>query len=201
MKKLMLPGIALLLCLLFLPCRAEESKRVYVFGNFYFGMPIAEMRALDRDHAALNDADVERGLQQMTLISDNFVVTLWFEGMGDDAPLTEMDFAFYMPPDSLAMVNDRLQIQTSRFTVNAVYAYVERLCKKTFGPGEDVTGGALPLHPLLFENDENAPSLTRLREYSQPDGDRQDVILHLVAEGEYSVNYLICRQADETIIK
>ncbi len=196
MKKLALPGIILLLSLFFLPCRAEESGRVYVFGNFYFGMPISEMRALDRDHAALNETDAERGLQQMTLISDNFVVTLWFDGLGDGAPLTEMDFAFYMPPDSIAMVNDRLQLQTSRLTVNAVYAYVERLCKKTFGRGENVSGEALPFHPLLFENDENAPALTRLRVYTQPDGDRQDVILHLVAQGEYSVNYLICRQAE-----
>ena len=196
MKKHALPGIVLLLCLLFLPCRAEESGRVYVFGNFYFGMPISEMRALDRDHAALCDADAERNLQQMTLISDNFVVTLWFEGMGDDAPLTEMDFAFYMKPDNIAMVNDRLQIQTTKFTVNAVYAYVERLCKKNFGRGGNVSGEVPPFQPLLFENDENAPSLTRMRVYTQPDGNRQDVILHLVAEGEYSVNYLICRQAE-----
>ena len=194
MKKLLCLVIPLLLLFSAFSCRAEEGQRVYVLGNFYFGMPISEVKALDRGNAALTDTDTERGFQQMTLISDNFVVTLWFWGLEEDAPLEEMDFAFYMPPDSLAMRDNRLQIQTGKLTVNTVYAYVERLCRQVFGNGRDA--GALPFSSLLFSGGNREVSLTRMRIYTQPDGQKTDVIVHLVANGEDSVNYLICRQTE-----
>ena len=52
--------------------------------------------ALDKSGAALTVTDAERELQRVTFLSDNFVVSLWFDGLDDTAPLVEMDFAFFV---------------------------------------------------------------------------------------------------------
>jgi len=194
MKKRLIILCALLLA--FAVCaRAEEEGRVYVMGNFYFGMPLGEVRALDRTGAGLYASDIERGVQRTALISDNFVVTLWFDGLDEAAPLIEMDFAFYMPPDSIAMREGNLEIQTSSWTARVVYAYVERMCKKTFGTGRSSADGELPFESLLFP-DADASFLTGLRVYTQKDGSKTDLAVHLQAGKENAVNYLICRQAE-----
>ena len=191
---------SLLLALLLLcPVRAggaEEEQPVYFLGNFAFGMPLEAVRALDTSGAALNDADPEREVQRLSLLSDNFVVSLWFDGLDDTAPLVEMDFAFFMSPDSVVRRDNTLEIQTVKRTVNTVYTYVKNLCKKTFGKGKNAPDGALPVSSLLFPELEADLSLTRLRVYTLPDAGKTDVITHLVAEGEYSVNYVILRQTE-----
>ncbi len=176
---------------------AENEQPVYFLGNFTFGMPIEAVRALDTSGAALSDADPEREVQRLSLLSDHFVVSLWFDGLDDTAPLVEMDFAFFMKPDSVVRRDSALEIQTAAQTVNTVYAYVENLCKKTFGKGKNAPDGALPVSSLLFPGTENVPSLTRLRVYTLKDAGKTDVIVHLVAKGEYSVNYVILRQTEK----
>ena len=109
----------------------------------------------------------------------------------------EMDFAFFMEPDSVVRRDSTLEIQTAKKTVNTVYTYVESLCKKTFGKGKNAPDGALPVPSLLFPELEAGPSLTRLRVYTLPDAGKTDVIVHLVANGEYSVNYVILRQMEK----
>lgn len=188
--------LALLLLLPTWPCGAEEEQPVYFLGNFAFGMPMQAVRALDTGGAALTETDAERNVQRMTLLSDHFAVTLWFDGLDDDAPLVELDFAFFMDPDTVMLRDGRLEISTTAKTVNTVYNYVESLCKKTFGKGKNAPDGALPLSSLLFPELEAGPSFTRLRVYNLPDAGKTDVIVHLVAAGEYSVNYVICRQAE-----
>ena len=188
--------LALLLLFPACPGRAEEAQPVYFFGNFAFGMPLEAVRVLDKSGAALTETDAERGVQRVTLLSDNFAVTLWFEGLDGGAPLVEMDFAFFMAPDAVFRRDNMLEIQTSKRTVNTVYAYVESLCKKVFGKGETAPDGALPFSTLLFPDDQNT-SFTRLRVYTLPDAGKTDVIVHMIASGEYSVNYAICRQAEK----
>lgn len=179
------------------PGGAEETQPVYFLGNFAFGMPVQAVRALDQSGAALTVTDAEQELQRMTMLSDNFAVTLWFEGLDDEAPLVEMDFAFFIAPDSVMRRDDALEIQTSKRTVNTVYTYVESLCKKTFGKGENAPDGALPVSSLLFPDREKSPSLTRLRVYTLPDAGKTDIIAHMIVTGEYSVNYVICRQKEK----
>lgn len=189
----------LLALLLLCPVRAggaEDGQTVYFLGNFAFGMPIEAVRALDTSGAALTVTDAERELQRVTFLSDNFVVSLWFQGLDDTAPLIEMDFAFFMEPDSVVRRDSTLEIQTAKKTVNTVYTYVESLCKKTFGKGKNAPDGALPVPSLLFPELEAGPSLTRLRVYTLPDAGKTDVITHLVVSGEYSVNYVILRQME-----
>ncbi len=187
--------LALLLLFPACPGGAEEAQPVYFFGNFAFGMPLEAVRAMDKSGAALTETDAERNVQRVTLLSDHFAVTLWFEGLTDGATLAEMDFAFFMAPDSVFRRDNALEIQTSKRTVNTVYAYVESLCKKVFGKGENAPDGALPFSTLLFPDDQNA-SFTRLRVYTLPDAGKTDVIVHMIVTGEYSVNYAICRQAE-----
>ena len=194
MKRLFCALFALLLVLSFC-AQAQENSRVYVMGNFYFGMPLEEVKALDRTGAGLYALDEERAVQQLTLISDNFVVTLWFEGLEDTSPLVEMDFGFYMQPDSIAMRDGKLEIQTSPWTVAMVHAYVERLCGKAFGQGRASADGDLPFESLMFPADQ-AASLTGLKVYTQKDGGKTDLAVHLRAGEENIVNYLICRQAE-----
>ena len=191
--------LALLLLLPTWPCGAEEEQPVYFLGNFAFGMPMQAVRALDTGGAALTETDAERNVQRMILLSDHFAVTLWFDGMDADAPLVEMDFAFFMAPDTVVRRDNALEIQTSKQTVNTVYTYVESLCGKTFGKGTDAPDGALPVPSLLFPDSEAAPSLTRLRLYALPDGRKTDIIAHLVANGAHSVNYVVLRQTEKTI--
>ncbi|MBR4540187.1 MAG: hypothetical protein IKO52_15260 [Clostridia bacterium] len=189
----------LLALLLLCPVRAggaEDGQTVYFLGNFAFGMPIEAVRALDAGGAALTVTDAGRELQRVTFLSDNFVVSLWFDGLEDTAPLVEMDFAFFMEPDTVTRRGNDLEIQTAKQTVNTVYTYVESLCKKTFGKGKNAPDGALPVPSLLFPDNEASPSLTRLRVYILPDAGKTDVIVHLVANGEYSVNYVILRQKE-----
>ena len=188
--------LALLLLMSACPANAEEDQPVYFLGNFAFGMPMYAVRAMDTGGAALTETDAERNVQRMTLLSDHFAVTLWFDGMDENAPLVEMDFAFFMAPDTVVRRDNALEIQTAKRTVNTVYTYVENLCKKTFGKGKNAPDGALPLSSLLFPELEAGPSFTRLRVYNLPDAGKTDVIVHLVAAGEYSVNYVICRQAE-----
>lgn len=188
--------LSLLLLFSACPCGAEEEQPVYFLGNFAFGMPMQAVRALDTGGAALTETDAERNVQRMALLSDHFAVTLWFDGMDEGAPLVEMDFAFFMAPDTVVRRDSALEIRTEKRTVNAVYTYVESLCKKTFGKGTDAPDGALPVSSLLFPEGENSPSLTRLRVYSLPDGEKTDVITHLVANGAYSVNYVVMRQTE-----
>lgn len=159
-------------------------------------MTIREVRALDAGGAALESADPERDVQSLTLLSDNFAVTLWFQGLDDGAALTEMDFAFFTAPDAVVRVDNHLEIRTAKTTLNTVYNYVESLCKKTFGQGKNAPDGAPPFSSLLFPETEGGPSCTRLRVYNLPDAGKTDVIVHLVAEGEYSVNYVILRQME-----
>ena len=190
-----------LLLMLFLLCiacpgRAEGEQPVYFLGNFAFGMSVQAVRAMDPSGAAVTETDAERKLQRLTFLSDNFAVSLWFQGLNDTAPLVEMDFAFFMDPDTVLLRDGRLEISTTAKTVNAVYSYVESLCKKTFGKGKNAPDGALPVPSLLFPDGENAPSLTRLRVYTLPDAGKTDVIVHLVANGEYSVNFVILRQEE-----
>ncbi len=192
---------SLLLSLLLLcpacPGGADEIQPVYFLGNFAFGMPIAQVRALDKSGAALVETDAERELQRLSLLSDNFVVILWFQGLDDDAALIEMDFAFFMSPDSVMLRDDQLEISTTKKTVNSVYSYVESLCKKTFGKGKNAPDGALPVSSLLFPDGEKTSSLTRLQVYTLQDAGKTDVITHLVANGEYSVNFVILRQNEK----
>ena len=188
--------LALLLLMSACPGGAEQEQPVYFLGNFAFGMSIQQVRALDKSGAALAEMDAEREVQRLSLLSDNFVVSLWFQGLDDEAALIEMDFAFFMEPDSVTLRHSVLEIQTSKRTVNAVYSYVENLCKKTFGKGKNAPDGALPVSSLLFPKDEAGPSLTRLRVYTLPDAGKTDVIAHLVADGEYSVNYVVMRQTE-----
>lgn len=196
-KRLFFLPLALLLIASARVGSAEEAQPVYFLGNFAFGMPMDAVRVMDTGGAALTETDAERKVQRLSLLSDNFAVTLWFEGLTDDAPLVEMNFAFFMAPDSVFRRDHALEIQTSKGTVNTAYAYVESLCKKTFGPGDDALDGALPVSSLLFPDGESIPSLTRLRVYTLPDAGKTDVIVHLIASGEYSVNYVICRQLKE----
>jgi len=195
LKRLLPPLLAAFL-LLFIACPggAEEGQPVYFLGNFAFGMPIRAVRAMDTGGAALTETDAERNVQRMTLLSDHFAVTLWFDGTDEGAPLVEMDFAFFMAPDSVFRRDNTLEIRTGKRTVNTVYTYVESLCRKTFGNGENAPDGALPVSSLLFPDSKTGPSLTRLRVYSLPDGEKTDVITHLVANGAYSVNYVVMRQ-------
>ena len=195
-KRLLPLLLSLLLLLPAWPGGAEEEQPVYFLGNFAFGMPMRAVRALDTGGAALTETDAERNVQRMTLLSDHFAVTLWFDGMDADAPLVEMDFAFFTAPDSVVQRDNALEIQTSRQTVNVVYTYVESLCGKTFGKGADAPDGALPIPSLLFPDSGESPSLTRLRLYTLPDGGKTDIITHLVASGAYSVNYVVLRQTD-----
>lgn len=190
--------LLLSLLLLFIACPggAEEEQPVYFLGNFAFGMPMYAVRAMDTGGAALTETDAERNVQRMTLLSDHFAVTLWFDGTDEGAPLVEMDFAFFMAPDSVFRRDSALEIRTAKRTVNAVYTYVESLCRKTFGSGENAPDGALPVSSLLFPDSKTGPSLTRLRVYSLPDGEKTDVITHLVANGAYSVNYVVMRQTE-----
>ncbi len=188
--------LALLLLIPACPAGAEEAQPVYFLGNFAFGMPIKDVRAMDQSGAALNETDPEREIQRMTFLSDNFVVSLWFDGLDDTAALIEMDFAFFTSPDTVVLRDSALEIQTSKRTVNAVYTYVENLCKKTFGKGNNAPDGALPFSSLLFPDEKNSPSLTRLRVYTLPDAGKTDVIVHLIANGESSVNYVILRQTE-----
>ncbi len=187
--------VLLLLCPV-LPGGAEEEQTVYFLGNFAFGMSIAQVRALDKSGAALTVTDAEWELQRLSLLSDHFVVILWFQGLDDEAPLIEMDFAFFMSPDTVTRRGNDLEIQTAKQTVNTVYTYVESLCKKTFGKGKNAPDGALPVPSLLFPELESSPSLTRLRVYTLPDAGKTDVIVHLVAKDDYSVNYVILRQTE-----
>ena len=175
---------------------AEEDQTVYFLGNFAFGMPIDAVRAMDPSSAAITETDTERKLQRLTFLSDNFTVSLWFDGLEDSAPLIEMDFAFFMDPDTVTLRDGRLEVQTAAKTVNTVYNYVESLCKKTFGKGKNAPDGALPLSSLLFPDEKSAPSFTRLRVYNLKDAGKTDVIVHLIVNGEYSVNYVICRQTE-----
>ena len=175
---------------------AEEDQTVYFLGNFAFGMPVKDVRALDQSGAAIAETDTERKLQRMSFLSDNFTVSLWFDGLEDSAPLIEMDFAFFMDPDTVLLRDGLLEIKTTAKTVNNVYAYVEDLCKKTFGKGKNAPDGALPLSSLCFPDTESGPSFTRLRVYNLPDAGKTDVIVHLVVQSEYSVNYVILRQAE-----
>lgn len=195
-KRLLFLLPALLLLLFAWPGGAEEEQTVYFLGNFAFGMPIQAVRALDKSGAALNETDEEREVHRMTLLSDHFVVTLWFQGLTDEAPLIEMDFAFFMEPDTVVRRDNSLEIQTAKRTVNAVYTYVESLCKKTFGKGKSAPDGALPVSSLLFPEGENSPSLTRLQVYSLQDAGKTDVITHLIVSGEYSVNFVLLRQTE-----
>lgn len=195
-KRLLFLLPALLLLLFAWPGGAEEEQTVYFLGNFAFGMPIQAVRALDTGGAALTETDGDRALQRVTFLSDNFAVTLWFQGLTDGAPLTEMDFAFFMAPDSVVRRDNALEIQTSKRTVNAVYAYVESLCKKTFGQGKNAPDGALPVPSLLFPDEKNSLSFTRLRVYSLQDAGKTDVITHLIVSGEYSVNFVLLRQTE-----
>lgn len=178
------------------PGQTEESGPVYVLGNFAFGMTFQSVRALDQQSAGRYETDGERNLQCITFLSDNFIVNLWFDGLTEDAPLIEMDFAFYTAPDAIGLKDNRLEVQTSPLTVSAVYTYVENLCKKNFGQGTNVKDNALPFSSLLFD-EADSPDLTRLRVYTLPDGKRTDIIVHLIAAGDYSVNYLICRQSED----
>ena len=196
MKKTFALLLALLLLCPVCSVWAEEQQPVYFLGNFAFGMPLQAVRALDTSGAALTDTDAERKLQRMSFLSDNFVVSLWFQGLSDEAPLTEMNFAFFMAPDSVMQRDNTLEIRTAKQTVNTVYAYVENLCKKTFGKGKNAPDGALPLSSLLFPDEKSAPSFTRLRVYNLKDAGKTDVIVHLIVNGEYSVNYVICRQTE-----
>ncbi len=189
--------LALLLFLPALPGGAEEGQTVYFFGNFAFGMSVQDVRAMDSGGAAITGTDTERKLQRMSFLSGNFTVTLWFDGLDDGAPLTEMDFAFFMDPDTVLLRDGQLEISTTAGTVNTVYSYVESLCKKTFGKGKNVPEGALPVPSLLFPDENSAPSLTRLRVYTLPDAGKADVIVHLLANGETSVNYVILRQMEK----
>ncbi len=195
-KRLLPLLLALLLLMPACPGGAEGDQPVYFLGNFAFGMPLQAVRALDKSGAALNETDEEREVRRMTLLSDHFVVTLWFQGLTDEAPLIEMDFAFFMEPDTVIRRDSSLEIQTAKRTVNAVYTYVESLCKKTFGKGKNAPDGALPVSSLLFPEGENSPSLTRLRVYTLKDAGKTDVITHLIAGGEYSVNFVILRQTE-----
>ena len=198
-KRLLFLLLALLLLFSAIFGGAEEAQTVYFLGNFAFGMPIQAVQAMDTSGAALNETDPERKVQRMTMLSDNFAVTLWFQGLDGDATLIEMDFAFFMPPDTVVRRDNVLEIQTAKQTVNAVYAYVENLCKKTFGKGKKISNGALPVSSLLFPDEKKSPSFTRLRVYTLPDAGKTDVIMHLVANGEYSVNYVIMRQTESMI--
>lgn len=188
--------LALLLLMPLFTGRAEENQTVYFLGNFAFGMPVQDVRALDATGAAVTETDAERKLQRLSFLSDNFTVSLWFDGLNDTAPLVEMDFAFFMDPDTVLLRDGRLEIQTAAKTVNPVYNYVESLCKKTFGQGKNALDGALPVSSLLFPDEKNSPSFTRLRVYTLLDAGKTDVIVHLVVQDEYSVNYVICRQAE-----
>lgn len=192
--------LSLLLALILLcpasPGGAEEGSTVYFLGNFAFGMSFKAVRALDQSGAALIETDGERGLQRLTLLSDHFAVSLWFEGLGDEAKLTEMDFVFFMAPDSVVRKGSALEITTTKKTVNAVYTYVEQLCKKTFGSGKNAPDGALPVPSLLFPAGREAPSLTRMRVYTLADGGKTDLIAHFVAAAPNSVNYVILRQME-----
>ena len=197
-RKRLLPLLLAAFLLLFIACPggAEEELPVFFLGNFAFGMPIRAVRTMDTSGAALTETDAEREVQRMTLLSDNFAVTLWFVGTDDDAPLVEMDFAFFMPPDSVFRRDNMLEIQTAKRTVNTVYTQVESLCGKTFGRGENAPDDALPVSSLLFPDGETGPSLTRLRVYTLPDAGKTDIIVHLVANGAYSVNYVVMRQTE-----
>ena len=195
MKRLFALLLFLALCLPLLSGGAEEEQTVYILGNFAFGMPLRDVRALDKGGAALIETDAKREVQRLSLLSDNFVVSLWFQGLTDEAPLTEMDFAFFMSPDTVILRDGRLEIQTAKRTVNTVYAYVESLCKKTFGRGTNAADNSLPFSTLLFE-EADSPDLTRLRIYTLPDGKKTDMIVHLIVTGDYSVNYLVCRQSE-----
>ncbi len=193
LKRLFSLLLALLLLMTACPGSVEEQP-VYFLGNFTFGMSVAQVRALDKSGAALTVTDEGRELQRLSLLSDNFIVVLWFQGLDDDAALIEMDFAFFMSPDSVLFRDGQLEISTTKKTVNSVYTYVESLCKKTFGRGKNAPDGALPVPSLLFPEAEAGSFLTRLRVYALPDAGKTDVIVHLVANGEYSVNYVILRQ-------
>ncbi len=195
-RRRLLSALALFLLAAVPPCLGEESPRVYILGNFYFGMPVREVRALDQSGAALEETDPERETQRLTLLSDHFAVTLWFQGLNEDAPLAEMDFAFFTPPDTVIRRENRLEISTTAKTVNAVYAYVEQLCKKTFGRGRNAPDGPPPLPCLLFPGGRNQPALTRMRVYSLQDAGKTDVIAHFVAAESSGVNYVICRQTE-----
>lgn len=175
---------------------AEENQTVYFLGNFAFGMPVQAVRALDPSGAAVTETDEEREVQRLTFLSDNFTVSLWFDGLTDDAPLIELDFAFFMDPDTVLLRDGRLEIQSTAKTVNTVYSYVESLCKKTFGKGQNAPDGVLPVSSLLFPDKTSGFSFTRLRVYSLKDAGKTDLIVHLVVQNEYSVNYVICRQAE-----
>ncbi|MBR3742531.1 MAG: hypothetical protein IKN04_19115 [Clostridia bacterium] len=188
--------LALLLLLFACPGGAEEARPVYFLGNFAFGMTVEAVRAMDTGGAALTVTDEERALRRMTFLSDNFAVTLLFQGITEDATLAEMDFAFFMAPDTVVRRDSVLEIRTSKRTVNTVYTYVENLCKKIFGKGKNAADGALPVPSLLFPEGESGPSFTRLRVYTLPDAGKTDVITHLVVSGEYSVNYVILRQME-----
>ena len=190
--------LAVLLLCSALPCAAGEEQPVYILGNFAFGMPLRAVRALDTSGAALMETDAEREVQRLSLLSDNFVVILWFLGLTDEAALIEMDFAFFTSPDTVILRDGRLEIQTTKRTVNPVYAYVENLCKKAFGRGKNAADNSLPFSALLFE-EADSPDLTRLRIYTLPDGKKTDMIVHLIATGDYSVNYIICQQSENKI--
>ena len=188
--------LSLLLCI---ACSgaAEGEQPVYFLGNFAFGMSVQAVRALDAGGAAVTETDAERKLQRLTFLSDNFAVSLWFDGLDDEAPLAEMDFAFFMDPDTVVLRDGRLEIQTAKRTVNTVYTYVENLCKKTFGKGKNAPDGAPPLSSLLFPEETSDVSFTRLRVYTLPDAGKTDTITHLIATGECSINFVILRQTDQ----
>lgn len=178
-----------------LPVLGETPGRIYFLGNFYFGMPIREVRALDQTNAALTQTDPARETQCVTLVSDGFVISLWFRGLEEDAALAEMDVAFYMRPDKVVLGEKGLEIRTTALTVRTVRAYVENYCKAQYGAGRAGVDGALPLPSLAFP-EEKLPSLTQACVYTRPDGSGTDVVTHAVVTGPYRVNHIIIQHVE-----
>ncbi len=195
MKKAGTLLLILITALLFSFARAEEEKKVYLFGNFCFGMPLREVRELDTGGAGLYASDETTGTQRVLFLSQNFVLTLWFQGQTEDSPLVEIDAALYMDGDRVSIRDNRAHIKTSRIASALTYRYAEDLCEKVFGQGWDHPENTLPFAPLLFDGIQPGP-LSRIRLYSFPDAGKTDVAAHFLLGEDAPVNYLVCRPAE-----
>jgi len=114
---------------------------------------------------------------------------LWFAGLDDSAPLTEIDRFLWAEGDQVEWKDGNLDAQTTQDTVKAVYDMLEEALEKEVGAGQDVAEDALPLPSCAFAAREGALSQIRVRFLK--DGNGMDVITHAISTEGCGLNVVI----------
>ena len=169
---------------------AADDVFMNLFGDFYFGMPYAEAKALGVEYI-LDEQDEENQLRRLVLFeADSRVIYyLWFAGLDGSAPLMEIERFLWAEADQVEWKDGKLDAQTTQDTVTAVYGALEEALEKEVGAGLDMAEDGLPLPSCAFASQEGALSQIRVRFLK--DGNGMDVITHAISTEGCGLNVVI----------